>query len=177
MSAAKVACRAVKCGEGGAKAGFQWRGRSLRRSRARANSGSDGCDSLGKAGRNWLYHPEGLDRGTLCSVTLHIWTPHCTRFTCLHKGVYSAEHTRDMVVQTLFAVYTHVPLTFTGGKRRVLSVHHLRPSRAGGRGVPEPQGPQASSHLQLGSKLTQAAAASSCSEMTPPPRLPLELWV
>lgn len=82
-----------------------------------------------------------------------------------------------MVVQTSSAVYTHVPLIFTGGKRRVLRVHHLRLSRAEGLGVPELQGSQASSDLQLGPKLTQAVAASSFSKTTPPPKLPLELWV
>lgn len=112
MSAAKVACRAVKCGEGGAKAGFQWRGRSLRRSRARANSGSDGCDSLGKAGEELAVPPgrAGPRNSMLCDpphldTALH--TFHMSTQGCVLRRTHT-RHGCTNLVCCLHARPTHI---------------------------------------------------------------------
>lgn len=112
MSAVKVACRAVKCDEGGAEAEFQLRGRSLRRSRARADSGSEGSDSLGKVGEELAVPPgrAGLRNLMLCepphlNTTLH--TFHMSTQGCVLHRTHTRHGCTDLVC-CLHARPTHI---------------------------------------------------------------------
>lgn len=89
----------------------------------------------------------------------YICTLLSIHFTSLNKDAYTIQHTCDMVIQSPSAVYTHVPLTFSGSKKRVPRVHRLRPWRERGCGVPEPHGPCAPFHPTVGA---EADAVCSC---------------